>query len=162
MNGVKYRIRRTNERKSLRNMKFNERVYKNNFFFFEFGFIFVIIPLLVISFVSVPFLTYVALTGNVPIWPIIIVAIIIIFSQIMAIQYLVRRFYLEPHNMTFGEYLRYLFDKRIDKMKMGDFAEEKNIAWYDELDPFIEKIRNEMREQTEKIYSSVYDSYQIE
>ncbi|NHJ05709.1 MAG: hypothetical protein EAX90_12865 [Candidatus Heimdallarchaeota archaeon] len=163
MNGFKYSQKKTqNEKKIIRKIIMKEKLYNRNFYFFELGFIFVLIPVLIASFVSAPFLYYYMVTQEFKVWPIIVLASLIVFSEILAIQYFVRRFYLEPHNMTFGQYLRYKFDTRIENIKSRDENKEPTLTWYSDLDDFIDRIRFEMKEQTEKVYSSVIDYYQNE
>ncbi|MFW9922184.1 MAG: hypothetical protein ACFFDW_02735, partial [Candidatus Thorarchaeota archaeon] len=58
MNGVRYQSTKTSERKQIRKMIANERFYERNYILFELGFIFFVIPLLVLSFVSVPLLYF--------------------------------------------------------------------------------------------------------
>ena len=91
-------------------------------------------------------------------WPFIILGVLVAFFQILAIQVFVRKYYLKPYNMTFGEYLRFRFDER------NKSEEEKNKpqkTWYDNLDEFIIKIRTTQREQTFRIYSANHEHLEI-
>lgn len=163
MNGVKYsEKKRHDERKTIRRIIMNERLYRNNFYFFELGFIFVLIPILIGSLISAPFLYFYAVLQEYRMWPIIVLVALIIFAQIIAFQYFIRRFYLEPNNMSLGQFLRHRYDFNKVKKKEKKEENEPTLTWYSDLDNFILKIRSEMKEQTEKIYSSVLDYYQIE
>ncbi len=144
---------------NIRNIEAKERFYKRNFYFFEIGFIVVAVPVLIIALFSIPILLYFTLTQYFQLWPFIILGVLVAFFQILAIQVFVRKYYLKPYNMTFGEYLRFRFEERYKKEE-----EEKKHqkTWYDNIDEFIVQIRTAQREQTLRIYSSNYETVKIQ
>lgn len=157
MNGTKIENPRAQRRK-LRSIIASERRVKNNFYFFELGFIFGIIPLLVVSFVIGPVLYYFAIEREFYLWPFVVVGILVAFFQIIALQYFIKRFYLDPHNMTLGEYLRYKFDIRFRAAEISSTKGQNNLTWYDELDDFILRIRAAQQEKTDRIYATAYEN----
>ena len=114
------------------NMRDMQKFYKRNYYFFELSFTFVAVPTLVISLASVPLLLFYTFSKQFVTWPLIITASLIVFFQIIAIQHYVRRFHLEPHNMTIGQYLRYLFDRRSHReIDQKNLSSKEHIEWYD-------------------------------
>jgi hypothetical protein len=144
--------------KQTRTAKRHERFYKNNFFLFEISYIFLAIPMLTIALASVPILMFYTFAQKFYLWPMVIVAILIVFFQLTAIQYFVKRYYLEYHNMSLGEYLRYRFDNYRNNRQNDKQKKIVEPTWYDDLDEIIDRIRKQREEQTEKIYSEVYGS----
>lgn len=161
LNGVRYQTQNRNERRQIRKMIASERFYERNFALFEFGFIFFVIPMLVLSFVSVPFLYFYILTKEFLVWPFIVLFTLIVFIQIMAIQYFVRRFYLEPNNMSLGEYLRFKYDKRKEKQERVREGYIPEATWYENMDDFHFRLKQEMREQSDQLFSQYKNQYKI-
>lgn len=157
MNGTKIENPRIQRRK-LRSIMASERREKSNFYFFELGFIFGIIPLLVVSFVIGPVLYYFTIEREFYLWPFIVVGILVAFFQIIALQYFIKRFYLDPQNMTLGEFLRYKFDARFRAANLSSEKGQNNLSWYEELDDFIMRIRAAQQEKTERIYATAYQN----
>jgi hypothetical protein len=153
-----YRLRSKRKRKreetNFRRIKIKEKFYKRNFYFFEIGFIAIALPVLIIALTSIPILIFFTITQYFQLWPFIILGALIAFFQIIAIQFFVKKYYLNPYNMTFGEYLRFRFDER----NVTDVVENKpKKTWYDNLDEFIIQIRNTQREQTLRIYAANHE-----
>ncbi|MFW9925123.1 MAG: hypothetical protein ACFFDW_17775, partial [Candidatus Thorarchaeota archaeon] len=96
------------------------------------------------------------------VWPFIVLFSLIAFIQIMALQYFVRRFYLEPNNMSLGQYLRHIYDRRKNKQQRmnDDFIPVK--SWYDNLDSFQSKVKEEMKEQSDQLFAQFLDQYNLE
>lgn len=158
MNGTKLKAStQRNQRRQLRSLMASERQVRNNFYFFELGFIFVVIPVLVIAVVIGPTLQYFAITQKYHLWPFFVISAIIVFFEVLAIQYYLKRFYLDPHNMTLGEFLRFKFDSRFKRSEFKEMEQENNISWYDDLDEFIRKIRLARKEKTDWLYATAYD-----
>jgi len=146
--------KRKREETNLRRIEIKEKFYKRNFYFFEIGFIAIALPVLIIALTSIPILIFFTITQYFQLWPFIILGALIAFFQIIAIQFFVKKYYLNPYNMTFGEYLRFRFDER----NVTDVVENKpKKTWYDNLDEFIIQIRNTQREQTLRIYAANHE-----
>ncbi|MCK4291344.1 MAG: hypothetical protein KAX09_10210, partial [Candidatus Heimdallarchaeota archaeon] len=157
LNSMKLRSERKKktEKSSLRSIAIKEKFYKSNFYIFEIGFIIVAVPVLLVAITSIPILVYFTLVQNFELWPFIILGSLIAFSQILAIQIFVKKFYLTPYNMTFGEYLRFRYDER-NVIEKDENKPQK--TWYDNLDEFIIQIRDTQREQTHRIYATNYEN----
>ncbi|MHA1366349.1 MAG: hypothetical protein ACTSP5_08070 [Candidatus Heimdallarchaeota archaeon] len=135
----------------------HERFYKSNFIMFEIGYVLLAIPMLILALSSVPILMFYTLTQEFHLWPIIIVCILVVFTQITAMQYFVRKYYLNYHKMSLGQFFRYRFDlrrKRINKGDQEEFYYEE--TWYEDLDEMIERVKNKRQEQTIRIYTQAY------
>lgn len=160
LNSIKLRSERKKKtRKSdLRRTAVKEKFYKNNFYIFEIGFIVIAVPVLIVAITSIPILIYFTIVQNFQLWPFIILGALVAFSQILAIQIFVKKFYLTPYNMTFGEYLRFRYDGR-NKSEEEEIKPQK--TWYDNLDEFIIQIRDTQREQTLQIYAANYKSMNL-
>ena len=158
MNGNKTEINSRLQRRQLRAMRLNERRIKNNFIIFELGFIFVIIPLLVLSFVLGPILFFFAVAQQFYVWPFVLYAVLVTFFEVIGIQYFLKRFYLEPHNMTLGEFLRYKVDRATGRIPDIDYKDQGNLTWYKDMDEFILRIKETRQAETERIYASAYDN----
>lgn len=132
-----------------------EKFYQRNFYLFEISYIILVIPILVLAFLSIPILLCVVLTKNFQMWPFILSGVMITFYQILAVKYFFKRFFLNPHEMSFGEYLRFKFDNR---RKLRDFEKKPLETWYDNLEDFIDRIRTEEKEQTYRLYSRDFEN----
>lgn len=156
MNSVKIhsKRKRKSEESILRSIAIKEKFYKNSFYIFEIGFIIIAIPVLLVALTSIPILVYFTLVQNFQLWPFIILGVSIAFFQILAIQIFVKKFYLTPYNMTFGEYLRFRFD---DRKKSEEEEQKPPKTWYDDLDDFTIRIRETQRKQTIRIYAANYE-----
>ena len=150
------RFRRKNRKpKNIRQLEAQEKFYKRNFYLFEIGYIILAVPIFILSLASIPLSLYYSIKQNFYLWPIVLVATGIVFVQILATQYFVKRFYLEPNGLTFGQYLRMRYDERYAKKE-----EIKEIkTWYDNIDEFIVKIKTTQREQTLRIYALNYEHF---
>lgn len=67
--------------------------------------------------------------------------VLVVFAQIMGVQYFVRKYVLEPHKMTFGEWIRWKFSPtEIKKRRAEKIARsEKMNKWYDGMDKIHER-----------------------
>ncbi len=158
MNGTKVNVQtQRNQRRQLRSIRSIERQTRNNFFFFELGFIFIIVPLLIVAFVMGPTLYYFAITQEFHLWPFYIIGVMMVFFELIAAQYYIKRFYLDPHNMTMGELLRYKFDSLFKQTKSKGLEGENNLSWYENLDDFINAIRLDRKEKTDRLYATAYN-----
>ncbi|NHJ47077.1 MAG: hypothetical protein FK733_04745 [Asgard group archaeon] len=155
MNTLKGSIyRKGRKRKTARQMKLRDRFYKGSFYFFEVGFIIVAIPVLIVAILSIPVSLYFVIAGRFSYWPFVLVAVLITIFQIVGIRLFVKKYILDPHNLTFGEYLRMRYDERYNSNDDESVKEYK--TWYDDLDVFTEKIKTSQREQTYQIYAQNY------
>ncbi|MHA1124036.1 MAG: hypothetical protein ACTSO7_04695 [Candidatus Heimdallarchaeota archaeon] len=143
-------------KRQIRISKRHERFYKNNFILFEIGYIFLAVPMLVIALSSVPILMFYTFVQKFHLWPIILVAILVVFFQITAIQYFVKRYYLEYHKLSLGQYLRTRYNNRRRRLIDEDQESSKVETWYDDMEEIIERIKCQRREQTMSIYTKVY------
>ncbi len=154
------RFRKDKKKKTnIRKLFAQEKFYEKNFYFFEIGFIIIAIPVLVLALLSIPVLIYFTLVKYFQLWPFILLGVLIAFFQILAFQYFVKRFYLDPYEMTFGEYLRSRFEAR--RRNQDDLEGKPPKTWYDNLDDFIMRIRAEQREQTCRMYTMDYENEQL-
>ena len=160
LNSIKLRSdrKKKTEKSILRSTAAKEKFYKNNFYIFEIGFIVIAVPVLIAAITSIPILIYFTIVQNFQLWPFVILGALVAFSQILAIQIFVKKFYLTPYNMTFGEYLRFRYDGR-NKSEEEEIKPQK--TWYDNLDEFIIQIRDTQREQTLRIYATNYKNVNI-
>ena len=150
--------KKNTEKSSLRRIAVKEKFYKSNFYLFEIGFIIIAVPVLLVAITSIPILVYFTIVQNFQLWPFIILGTLIAFSQILAIQIFVRKFYLIPYNMTFGEYLRFRYDER--NVTIED-ENKPQKTWYDNLDEFTLQIREAQRKQTYQIYAANYETAKL-
>ena len=157
MRAARFRKKRK-KKTTIRRLIARERFYERNFYLFEISYIIIAIPVLVLALLSIPVLLYFVIVQNFQLWPFILVGVFVAFFQILAIQYFVKKFFLEPYEMTFGEYLRFRFE---DRRKEDTLEDKPPKTWYDDLDDFIVRIRTEEREQTYRIYSMEYENVQI-
>jgi len=142
--------------RQLRVSKRHERFYKSNFILFEIGYVFLAIPMLVIALSSVPILMFYTFAQKFYLWPIIVISILVVFFQISAIQYFVRKYYLDYHKMRLGQYLRFRYGNRKRSQSKEYQETQKEQSWYENLDEIIERMKSQRREQTLSIYSRVY------
>ncbi|MBD3191471.1 MAG: hypothetical protein GF308_12555 [Candidatus Heimdallarchaeota archaeon] len=130
---------------------FGDIVYIIIFYLIEGLFIFIGVPFLVFAIAYLPASLYFAITGNATMWPLYIMGAFIAFFQILAIQAFMKRYVLEPHGKTFGEWLRWKFSpKEIKKRREERRREsEKMDKWY----AGMERIKEtEERIKTEQSY----------
>ncbi len=155
---MRFQRKKKTEKSSLRSIAVKEKFYKSNFYLFEIGFIIIAVPVLLVAITSIPILVYFTIVQNFQLWPFIILGSLIAFSQILAIQIFVRKFYLIPYNMTFGEYLRFRYDER--NVTIED-ENKPQKTWYDNLDEFTLQIREAQRKQTYQIYAANYETAKL-
>ncbi|MEA2070667.1 MAG: hypothetical protein U9O98_05185 [Asgard group archaeon] len=112
--------------------KLGDIVYVILFFLFEGLFIFAVIPAVIFAMAVFPVATYLAITGADIIWPMYVIIGIIVFFQILAIQYFFRRYVLEPHNKTLGQWLRWKFSPKEIRKRRKEKEENtmKIQKWY--------------------------------
>ncbi|MHA1211483.1 MAG: hypothetical protein ACTSSH_03385 [Candidatus Heimdallarchaeota archaeon] len=142
-----------------RQMEAKDKAHTRNFIIFEIGFIVIAIPLLIVGFSSIPFSMYYAIVKDFRLWPLVFIGAAVAFFQILAMKYFVKRFFLDPYNMTLGQYLRMRYDERFEDDE--DASETKIKVWYENLDEFIIKIKEEQKEQTYKIYTKHHNDVNI-
>ncbi|MEA2071449.1 MAG: hypothetical protein U9O98_09180, partial [Asgard group archaeon] len=129
-----------------------EKFNKFSYILFEIGFVVFALPAMVVAFFSVPFLVYFSIIGKWQLWPFILIGVVIAFTQIMGVIYLVNHFYLEPLDMRFGEFLRHLYEKRKNTKKKNSQSIQ---VLYEKIDNLSQKLKEERREQTDRIYNQV-------
>jgi len=119
---------------------FGDSVYVILFFLVEGLFVFVGVPFLVVAIGFVPIAMYLIITqGNGIVgveWLLYGFVGIIVFIQILAIQYFFKRFILQPHKMNFKQWVRYrLSPSEIRKRRDEKRARHKKMSdWYDGMD----------------------------
>ncbi len=129
---------------------FGDVVYVILFYLIEGLFIFLGIPALILAIAIIPMAMYAIITGGIygTDWVLIVVVVLIVFIQILAIQYFVRKYILKPHNMKFGQWLRWKFSPtEIQKRRQEKAARSKKMdEWYASMDRIQEReemIKNE-------------------
>jgi len=129
---------------------FGDIVYIFLFYLIEGMFILIGVPALIIAISIIPLAMYVIIRGETNIiWPLYVIAGVIVFFQILALQYFVRKYVLEPHNMSFGRWLRWKFSpKEIKKRRAERLAKTRKMEkWYSGLDKVKEEKEQIKREQ---------------
>ncbi|NHJ46199.1 MAG: hypothetical protein FK733_00290 [Asgard group archaeon] len=138
---------------------FGDVVYVFLFYLVEGLFILVGIPFLMLALAIIPVAMYVIITGGERIlWPMIVFGTLLIFIQAMALQYAVRRFVLQPHNKTFGEWLRWKFSPTEIKTRRADKrARTKRVEeWYDGIDRVQAQKDHLKNEQQRELYDKLF------
>ncbi|NHJ32779.1 MAG: hypothetical protein FK732_07945 [Asgard group archaeon] len=124
---------------------FGDFIYVLIFYLIEGLFILVGIPFLILAIGVIPVTMYLIITegeGSLGVtWPLAIMGIFVVFFQILAVQFFVRKYVLEPHKMTFGEWLRWKFSpKEIKKRRQEKIARSQKMdEWYDGMDRIHER-----------------------
>jgi hypothetical protein len=74
-------------------------------------------------------------------WPLAIMGIFIVLGQILAVQFFVRKYILQPNKMSFGEWLRWKFSPtEIKKRRAEKIARSQKMdEWYDGMDRIHER-----------------------
>ena len=144
---------------------FGDTIYVILFYLIEGLFIFIGIPFLVFAIAIIPTAFYVIIKGEQNItWPLYVVGAIIVFCQILAMQYFIRRYILKPHNKTFGEWLRWKFSPTEIKIRRLEKQERsrKMEKWYDNLDKVQANKEKLIEEQSYNLRSKWQDEPQAE
>jgi hypothetical protein len=116
---------------------FGDIVYVILFFLVEGAFVFIGVPILVIAVGFLPVAMYLIITQGAHVqWFFYTFVVLIVFIQILALQYFVKRFILEPHKMNFREWVRYrLSPSEIRKRRDEKRARHKKMEqWYAGMD----------------------------
>jgi hypothetical protein len=138
---------------------FGDVVYVLLFYLVEGLFILIGIPFLMLALAIIPVSMYVIITeGNRILWPMIVFGIVMIFIQVFALQYAVRRYILQPHNKTFGEWLRWKFSPREIKKRRDERRErtKKVEEWYDGIDRVQAQKEYLKEEQQRDLYDKLF------
>ncbi|HUT80914.1 MAG TPA: hypothetical protein VMZ29_06905 [Candidatus Bathyarchaeia archaeon] len=131
---------------------FGDVIYVILFYLIEGLFIFIGIPALIIAIAIIPMAMYSIIThggGELGLdWILIVVAVLIVFIQVLALQYSVRKYILKPHNMRFGQWLRWKFSPtEIQKRREEKIERSKKMEeWYASMERIQEReelIKNE-------------------
>jgi len=131
--------------KKHRGGSFGDFIYVLLFYLIEGAFILIGIPILILAIGVIPVSMYLIVTqgeGALGVtWPLAIMGIFIVLAQILAIQYFVRKYVLEPHKMSFGEWLRWKFSPTEIKKRRAEKLERsrKMDEWYDGMDRIHER-----------------------
>jgi len=129
---------------------FGDIIYVFLFYLIEGMFIFIGIPVIIIAIAAVPVSMYLIITeGEYSEWPIYVIGGAIVFFQIIGVQFFVRKFILEPHKMTFGEWLRWKFSPTLIKQRREERKERsrKMDEWYQGMDRIHERKEQLKEEQ---------------
>ena len=133
---------------------FGDIVYVIMFYLIEGMFIFIGIPFLILAIGLVPVAMFLIITEggwneNANFYILIGAGIFIVFFQILGVQFFVRKYILEPHKMTFGEWLRWKFSpKEIKKRREDKIARTRKMEeWYGGMDRVHESKERLKEEQ---------------
>lgn len=140
---------------------FGDFFYVMIFYLIEGLFIFVGIPVIVLALGVIPVAMYLVITGNNNvIWPLYLFGVLIVFFQILGIQFFVRKWILEPNKMTFGQWLRWRFSpSEIRKRRDEKRARSRKMAdWYDGMDRVKERSDMIRDEQSYDLRSEWFES----
>ena len=121
---------------------FGDFVYVMLFILIEGLFIFLGIPLIIFAIAIIPVAMYLVILGEQEtIWPLYVIVALVVFFQILGVQFFVRKWILEPNKMTFGQWLRWRFSpKDIRKRREERRARSRKMdEWYDGLDRVKER-----------------------
>ncbi|MFW9922863.1 MAG: hypothetical protein ACFFDW_06190 [Candidatus Thorarchaeota archaeon] len=130
---------------------FGDIVYVIMFYVIEIAFIFLGIPIVILSIGFIPIAMYLIITeggqtdNN---WIFYLFGVVIIFFQILGLQYFFRKWILQPNNMTFGEWLRWKFSpSEIKKRRYERIERSRRMdEWYSGMErvkEMNEKIKEE-------------------
>ncbi|MHA1556146.1 MAG: hypothetical protein ACTSPM_04345 [Candidatus Heimdallarchaeota archaeon] len=112
-------------------------------------FIFLGIPVVVLALGLVPITMYLIIAQDHGAeWVLYLVGVIIIFFQILGIQYFMRKWILEPNKMNFRQWIHWRFSPtEIRKRRDAKRARaQKMNEWYDGMDRVHEK-RDQLRDE---------------
>jgi len=133
---------------------FGDLVYVIMFYMVEGLFIIVGIPILMLAIGVIPVAMYLVITKGEGVlgvtWPLAIMGIFMVLFQILAVQYFLRKYVLEPHKMTFGEWLRWKFSPtEIKKRRQEKIARSQKMdEWYGGMDKIHERKAQLKEEQS--------------
>jgi hypothetical protein len=147
------------EKKKSGGSTFGDIIYIVLFYLVEGLFILIGIPMLVLAIGVVPVAMYVIITqGRYTQWPLYVAGVLVIIIQVFGIQYALRKYVLEPHNKTFGEWLRWKFSPtEIKKRRDERRAKTKKIEeWYDGFDRVKSQKEKLKEEQSEVLYKELF------
>jgi len=140
--------------KKHRGGSFGDFIYVFLFYLIEGIFIIIGIPFLMLAIGVIPVSMYLVITkgeGRLGVtWPLAIMGIFVVLFQILAVQYFVRKYVLEPNKMTFGEWLRWKFSPtEIRKRREERIARSRKMdEWYDGMDRIHERKAQLKEEQS--------------
>ncbi|MGC9778799.1 MAG: hypothetical protein HZR80_06110 [Candidatus Heimdallarchaeota archaeon] len=124
---------------------FGDLVYVLMFYIMEGLFIFIGIPFLILAFGVIPVAMFLVITRgggseSASLYILISFGVLIVFFQILGMQFFVRKYVLEPHKMTFGEWLRWKFSPtEIKKRRTEKIARSRKMEeWYGSMDRVYE------------------------
>lgn len=129
---------------------FGDIVYVILFFVVEGAFVFLGVPLLVIAIGFIPVAMYLIITqGQGVQWFMYGFVVLIVFIQILAIQYFFKRFILHPNKMNFRQWIVYrLSPTEIRKRRDEKRARHQKMSeWYDGMDRIHERNEQYKEEQ---------------
>lgn len=126
------------EKKQSGSSGFADFLYVVMFYLIEISFIFIGIPVIILALGFVPIAMYLIITEGGTAddsWIFYLFGVVIVFFQILGLQYFFKRWILEPNKMTFGEWLKWKFSpteirKRRDERRMRS---ERMDKWYDSM-----------------------------
>ena len=130
---------------------FTDFIYVVAFYLIEGLFIFIGVPVIVLALGVVPIAMYLIITegggGNTQ-WIFYLFGVMIVFFQILALQYFIRKWVLEPNKMTFGEWLRWRFSPKEIKKRREDrrLRSQKMDEWYGGMDR-VKMRREQLKEE---------------
>ena len=130
---------------------FGDVIYVILFLIIEGVFIFIVVPFLILVIAILPLALYVIISeGQGVQWALYLIAVVIVFLQVLALQFFFRRYFLEPHKMTFGQWLRYSFyPKEIQKRRRDKLERSRKLAkWYDGMEKVEERKQLIKEEQS--------------
>ncbi len=120
---------------------FGDLVYVFMFYLIEGLFILIGIPILIFAIGVIPVAMFLVITRgggseSASLYILIGLGILIVFFQILGMQYFVRKYVLEPNKMTFGAWLRWKFSPtEIKKRRAEKIARSRRMEeWYDGMD----------------------------
>ncbi len=128
---------------------FGDILYVMVFFLIEGLFIFIGIPIVVLALGLVPIAMYLIITKTYgAVWVLYLVGIVVIFFQILGIQFFMRKWVLEPNKMNFRQWIHSRFSPtEIRKRREEKRARaQKMNEWYDGMDRIHER-RNQIRDE---------------
>ncbi|MCE7743783.1 MAG: hypothetical protein GPJ52_01480 [Candidatus Heimdallarchaeota archaeon] len=132
--------------KKHRGGSFGDFIYVLMFYLIEGIFIIIGIPFLMLAVGVIPVAMYLVITRGgaseqINLYLTIGAGVIVVFAQIMGVQYFVRKYVLEPNNMKFGEWLRWKFSPTEIKNRRAEkiARSEKMEKWYDGMDKIHER-----------------------
>ena len=130
---------------------FGDIIYVLAFYLIEGSFIFLGIPVIILALGLVPISLYLIITGggggNID-WIFYLFGVVVVFFQILGMQYFIRKWVLEPNKMNFRQWIRWKFSPTEIKKRRAEkqARAQKMDEWYAGMDK-VQESRDRLRDE---------------